>query len=137
MPAVHLQGEVRMGRSNALKGALRSGLVFPGLGQLAQRRYGPAILFLLATIAGLAVLIMTLVQQALALLDQLTATGVPFDLRALVAAAIRAASTPLDPRAEAALWWVMGCWLAALVDAFLVGRKLDRRSGAGKPAPPP
>ena len=57
--------------NNALKGALFSGLVFPGLGQIMLKHYKRgAVLTLAITAALLAILIKT-VQQAVTILEKI------------------------------------------------------------------
>ena len=60
---------------NSLKGALLSGLVFPGLGQFALKHYKRATVIALATVISLSVVIVKAVQHALTLLEQIESQG--------------------------------------------------------------
>lgn len=116
-----------MSIKNALKGALLSGLVLPGLGQLAQKRYRAAAALLLSSLVGLVVMIMVAVRQVRAVLDRLAAAGGHADLKSISAAAARVAPGAERWLFDASLLLMMGVWVVGVFDAIRGGRRMDRQ----------
>ena len=108
------------------KGILLSGLVYPGLGQLLSGHILSGVIFVLGTTAGLVVLIYRLMQRAFRVMDQALPRLAD---NALDAQALK----ELLGRSSAGGWGVenicligiVGCWLAAIVHAYIVGKKID------------
>lgn len=122
---------------NALKGALLSGLVFPGVGQLAQKRYRPAVALLLTSFVGLMVIVVIVVRQVQAVLDQLAAAGGTPDLAAISAAAARVAPGGGQWLINAAGLLMVVCWIVGIFDAIRGGRKMDRQAASENSGTPP
>ena len=111
------------------RGMLLSGLVYPGLGQLFAGRKPSGIMFVLVTSAGLIVLTYRLVQRAVHLMDQVMSrlVGNAPDVKAL---------NELIEHSSAGGWGVekicltviVGCWLAAIVHAYFIGKKIDAQT---------
>jgi hypothetical protein len=112
---------------NALKGALLSALVFPGVGQLAQKRYRPALVLLLGSLAALAVVVVITVRQAQTVLAHLAAAGGTPDLAAISAAAAQVAPGGDQRLIDVAILVLVGCWIVGVFDAILGGRRMDRK----------
>jgi hypothetical protein len=111
---------------NSLKGALLSGLIFPGLGQIALKRYPRGIVLMLLVTAALVVMIVEAVQQAYAVLESIEAGGGTPDAEAIRQAAEQAAAA-----SDSVLIPVMGllivvCWVVGIIDAYRIGRQKDR-----------
>ncbi|MBC2712558.1 MAG: hypothetical protein HGJ94_16695 [Desulfosarcina sp.] len=87
--------------SLAIKAALLSGLVFPGLGQVV------------------------LTKQATLVLDRLAAQGGTIDIGTVSDAATRAATDSSSLMINLLLILMIGCWLFALVDAYRLGKQKD------------
>ena len=111
------------------KAMLLSGLVYPGLGQLLTGHKPSGIMFVLGTSAGLIVLTYRLVQRAVHLMDQA--------MSKLVYNAPDAKTLQELIEQSAAGGWgvekiclivIVGCWLAAIVHAYVVGKKIDAQS---------
>lgn len=117
----------------SLKGALLSALVFPGAGQLWLKRYLRGTAFALSVSASLAVIILKAVHQALAILERAETEGGALDMAAITDAATRAAAGS-GPGSNLALIALVVLWVAAVVDAYLVGRRLDLAEQAQRPA---
>lgn len=113
----------------SVKGALLSGIIFPGLGQLWERHYLRGISLIVTVMACCAVVVMKATQQAYAILEKAESEGGAVDMVAILNAASRASATPDDLKTTAALVVLVLCWLVGIVDAYLAGRKLD----LGKP----
>jgi hypothetical protein len=111
--------------SRSITAALISALVFPGAGQLYLRRPLRACLFLLPTLAAVLYFLADVVPRATALAEQVVAGTLPLDLPVLVA---RVESQGAGSAALTfALWVIVLCWAASIVDAFVVARAAARR----------
>lgn len=107
----------------AVKAALLSGLVWPGLGQAVLGRGRRGAVFALATAAGLVVLVVLLVRVSLAVLADLHALGAPLDMPTITAAVHEAAAGGATLAFRIALAGVAVVWLAGVVDAWRCGRQ--------------
>jgi hypothetical protein len=112
-------------KRKSLSGALLSGLVFPGLGQMVLKRYRRGVILMFAVLGSLAVVVTETMRQALAILDQIEATGGAISTN-VIADAVHQASTASDSRViKVALVCMVLCWIISAVDAYTIGRKLD------------
>ena len=80
---------------NSLKGALLSGLVFPGVGQLVLRHYKRGIAFILPTIVILLVIVLKAVEKSFTILQKIKAEGGGISMNMITNATIQA-STPSE-----------------------------------------
>ncbi len=110
---------------NSLKGALLSGLVFPGLGQLVLKRYRRGFALMLTVMAGLFVMIVTAVQQAYAILDRIETEGGSPDMDTITQAAAQAATAASSPVSTAVSLLIFVCWIVGIIDAYRIGKKKD------------
>jgi hypothetical protein len=113
------------------KGALLSGLVFPGLGQLWLRHYTRGIALVIVTTASLAIIVIKAVQQALTLLNRIEAEGGTTDLVAILHYASRVTTASGASLPTPATLVLIGCWTIGVVDAFILGKREDRAVGKG------
>lgn len=106
----------------AIKGVLLSGLVFPGVGQLAlgQRRRGWALL--LIALASLGVVVAEMVRQVNASLAQLDLHQLG-DPNAIASRVEQSGGSTLNSLALLVLGL---CWLLSVLDAYVLGRRLDQ-----------
>jgi hypothetical protein len=116
---------------NSMKGALLSGLVFPGLGQIALRHYWRGFALVLAVMAGLYIMIVTVVQQAYAILDTLEAEGGMPDSDTIS----RAAAASDSPMITVVSVLLLVCWIVGIIDAYRVGKQKDLEAQAGGRVP--
>jgi len=114
--------------NNAMKGLVLSGLIFPGIGQVALKQYRRGIIFITAATAGLVLFAWKAVLIAWQVMAAISTNGTvanPEQLMADTAGAVAAADW-------SGLWWgvflMVAAWLTGTVDAYLVGRNLDRMS---------
>jgi len=120
------EGTMKKGAaSNAWKGAFLSGAVFPGLGQLALRRYGRGIVLMLTTLASLAVLVVIAVQRALAILEEIASEGGAMDMSTILSAATQASTSSDSVLFTVVLLFLILCWIVGVVDAYRIGKKMD------------
>ena len=111
--------------SNSLKGALLSGLVFPGLGQVVLKRYKRGVVIMLAVLAGMTVIVVKAVQNALAILEKLEREGGAIDMTAITNAATQASTGSGNLIINLLLLLVFVSWIIGVVDAYRIGRKID------------
>lgn len=124
--------------SKALKGALWSALVFPGLGQVVLRRYARGLAVMLVFAASVFVLIAREVRVASDVLAEIRAEGGMIDIAAISDAANQASSGAGSLLFSLLLVWILVCWILATVDAYRVGRRMDieeRPAGQGASQP--
>src|SRR5512147_1488959 len=110
---------------NSLKGALLSGLVFPGLGQIALKRYQRGFALMLVVMAGLYVMIVTAVQQAYAILDSIETEGGLPDTDTITQVAAQAATSSDSLVITAVSLLLMVCWIVGIIDAYRIGKQKD------------
>ena len=109
----------------SLKGALLSGLVFPGMGQIALKHTKRGIALICAVMIGMTAMIVKGVQIALAILDKLAASGGMIDVGAMTDAATRAVTASDSLVLNGAFFLIVICWVFGIIDAFFLGRKMD------------
>lgn len=109
--------------SKAIKAVLLSGLVFPGVGQLALGLRRRGWTFLLIGLASFGVVVAEVVKQVNASLAQLDLNQLG-DAQAIAHSVEQTGSSTLYSLALLVLGL---CWLVSLIDAFLCGRRLDQR----------
>ena len=113
--------------THATKGALLSGLVFPGAGQMAQKHYFRGLGLILGVIGAMGLLVAMAVQIALRAVAQMGVADRPPDMAQLLAVASKAVSSTDGTVANAAVAVIIACWLVGVVEAYVSGRRLDRR----------
>jgi len=111
--------------NNSLKGALLSGLVFSGLGQIILKHYKRGIALMLTVSAGLLVIIVKAVQQAVTILEKIGSEGGAIDMSAVSKAATQASTTSDSLIFNLALSLIIFCWIIGVVDAYRIGKKKD------------
>ncbi len=119
--------------NHALKGALLSGLVYPGLGQAVLKHPRRAVVLMLVFTTVFVATVVKMFQQATAILDKaLLDTGF-LDMDTISEAAARA-SHPADDRTIHLLFGLLiACWALGVVDAALLGRRKDRAEQTTSP----
>jgi hypothetical protein len=108
-----------------VQAALRSGLIFPGAGQLFLGRRLRALAFglptLVAAIAFLADLMAPMLDIALDLQSEMLETGRLFDIGALMTR-VHQLSLAEAASFNLAVYVIVGMWAASIIDAWLLGR---------------
>ena len=112
----------------SIKGALWSGLVYPGLGQLilGPRRIGLA--FIALTTTGLAAIIYRIAQQVSSAMEKIVPAMErgTLDIDSLIELSRQSSNTGGSWIETASLILIAGCWTISLVHAYLYGKKMDR-----------
>jgi hypothetical protein len=111
---------------NSLKGVLLSGLIFPGLGQIALKRYSRGIVLVLVVMAALIIMIVTAVQEAYAIVERIEAGGGTPDSETIRQAAEQAAAASDSMVIPVMALLILICWVIGIIDAYRIGRQQDR-----------
>ena len=109
--------------NNSLKGALLSGLVFPGLGQVILKRYKRGIALMLIVLVSLVVIVAQAVQQAFTVLENIESKGGAIDMSAISKAATQASTASASLIFWPLLFLIILCWIIGVVDAYRTGRR--------------
>lgn len=114
--------------TNAIKGILFSALIFPGAGQIILGKYlRGAVLFAVASVSGL-LFLSTVVRQSVERLQEVVAQGGVVTVTRIMGI-LTEFSTYLSSSLMMASFFVLFCcWLFSTVDAWRIGRKLDKKS---------
>jgi hypothetical protein len=111
--------------TNSLKGALLSGLVLPGLGQVSLKHYKRGAVLMLTVLISLSVIVAKAAQLALTILEKLEIEGGAISVSA-IAQAVTQASSPSDSlTVNFFTLLIILCWVIGVVDAYRIGKKLD------------
>ena len=113
---------------NSLKGALFSGLVFPGLGQVIFKHYKSGVVIMLTSSASLLIMITKAVQKAFVILEKMDLDSGTIDMNMIVNAAKQSSRISGDPIFTLALLLFAFCWILGIVDAYRIGRIKDKIS---------
>ena len=111
--------------NNSLKGALLSGLIFPGLGQVALKHYKRGAVIMLTVIVSMAVVAVKAVQHALAILEKIELEGGIISVNTIVNAATRASADSGNLTFNLLFLLITVCWIIGTVDAYRIGKKTD------------
>jgi hypothetical protein len=110
---------------NAVKGALFSSLVFPGLGQVVLKSYWRGAIIISAVLVALSILVKRAVNTAQAVVDELLLDGGVIDMSRISDAATEASTMSADITSNSLLLLLLFCWVFSTVDAFRIGKKID------------
>jgi len=111
--------------NNSLKGGLLSGLVFPGLGQVVLKHYRRGIVLMLTVLAGLSVIVVKAIQQALTTLEKIESRGGIIDMSTILNAATQATTSSDSLIVDFLLLLIMICWIFGVIDAYGIGKEKD------------
>jgi hypothetical protein len=110
---------------NALKGALLSGLVFPGLGQVTLKHYKRGIALMLTVSLSLLVIVVKAVLQAFTILEKIELEGGVIEMSTILNATTQASTTSDSLLYNFLLLLIVLCWILGIVDAYRIGKKRD------------
>jgi TM2 domain-containing membrane protein YozV len=106
----------------AIKAALLSGFVFPGLGQIYLKRYKRGLTILILVLLALGIIIGTVTVSALESLKTIQSQGGIADMETISSlASIDSARSEIYLRLV--LLFVVCCWLFSVADAYKLGKK--------------
>lgn len=111
--------------SKAVKGLLLSGLVLPGLGQMVLKKYLRGLAFMGAALGGMVAIVAWAVRAALEILN-----AGEVDINQITLSVDQVMADISSPLAQAACILILAAWIGSAVDAYLIGRQMDRQFGA-------
>ncbi|MBI5375690.1 MAG: hypothetical protein HZA77_09655 [Candidatus Schekmanbacteria bacterium] len=111
---------------NSIKATLLSGLVFPGLGQVLLKKYKRGTALIILVSISLLVIVVKAVQKALVILDKIKTADGGIDINEITKAATDATSASDSIMSNLAFLFLIVCWIFAIVDAYIAGKKKDR-----------
>jgi hypothetical protein len=111
--------------NNSLKGALLSGLIFPGIGQIALKHYKRGAIIIIAVSISLSIAVMKAVQLALDILEKIQSEGGAISMSTISDAVTRVSTTSGSLTFNLALLAVILCWIIGVVDSYRIGKKKD------------
>ena len=114
----------------SIKGALLSGLVYPGSGQLILGRILAGGTFIVLTTIGFGVLIYRIAKRLYLILDRVLPMLVRDDLdfSKLIDSMDQSTYSSWDVELVSFILVVI-CWVAAAVHAYVVGKQIDNQEG--------
>lgn len=102
-----------------------SALVFPGLGQIALKRRQRGVAFVVATLAGLVLIVAVATREAGRILAMIQAEGGVIDQGAMSRAIAEATSWSGNLTFNLLLIAVALCWVYSALDAYRIGKQQD------------
>jgi len=111
--------------NNALKGALLSGLVFPGVGQAALKHFKRGLILMVTVFVGMAVIVVITVNQALTIFEKIMSEGGTIDMNTISNAATQATLSSGSLIINSLLLFIMMGWIFGVIDAYRIGKKKD------------
>jgi len=103
---------------SSIKGALLSGLVFPGLGQIIQERYRAGIIFIIGAVLGLAGITYSAVTKAIIIMEKIKPqlnAGAHITTQDIIKTAAHIPNGFIDNIGPLLF---IGCWLGATIHAL-------------------
>ena len=110
---------------NSVKGALLSGLVFPGLGQVVLRHYKRGVALMLTVSLSLLILVMKAIRQAFIILNKIEAEGLVINMNTISSTAAQVSTASDSLVYNFILLLITFLWISGIVDAYRLGRKMD------------
>lgn len=118
--------------NNALKGALLSGLIMPGLGQMVLKHYARGVLFMLAVLASVSMAALKAARCALLILERMDLADGEIDLNAITNAATQAVSRSDSLEFNLLMLLAIVLWIVGIVDAYRIGSKMDAKEQSSR-----
>lgn len=111
--------------NNATKGALLSGFVIPGLGQLVFKHYLRGLFFLLMVCSCLIIFSFKLIQLSFAIIADIQQSSSAVSLSSVIDIAAQAAMRMGGTTLGLLSTVLLICWIASTIDAYSLGKKID------------
>ncbi len=111
------------GMTRSLKAMLLSALLFPGAGHLWLKHYWRGAVLMLVTLGAASMLIRSIFERAMTVVDQITAGDIVADTDT-IAQMLAATSQARAANHDTALVTVLAvCWVIGIADSFRLGRQ--------------
>jgi len=118
----------------AIKAALLSGFVFPGLGQIYLKRYKRGLTIMILVLLALGIIIRTVIVSAMESLKAIESGGGIADMQTISNLA-RIDSVHSGINLNFILLFVLCCWLFSVVDAYKIAKRSIPGMGDEKELP--
>ena len=114
----------------SIKGALLSGVAYPGLGQMFLGYIFSGAAFIGLTTIGLGIIVYRLAKRIYSIIDQIlpTSTKDALDFRKIIDLFDQSTYQSWDVDFICLIVVVL-CWLTSTVHAYFLGKRLDRQKG--------
>ena len=109
----------------AIKAALLSGLIFPGLGQLLLKFYKTGIVLIVISFSCVVTIITLGVQQALTIVEKIESQGLTPDNETIARIAQQTTQPQDSLMINIAMLILVSCWLTGIIHGYLKGKTLD------------
>jgi hypothetical protein len=121
--------------NSSIKGACLSGLVFPGLGQIAQRHYMRGIVLISIVSACLIMILVDASRKINTILANINSSNTGLDITSILKEihTSSAGGDILTMNTLSAL--IFGCWVIGIVDSYLSGKMIDSQNAAHNKSP--
>ena len=107
------------------KAALLSGLIFPGIGHVALRKYLRGLILIATSLAALSILMARAYQHAQLIANRILSGEISMDTEA-ISQAVAASADASDSLVGNILVGVLAvCWLAGIIDSYRIGASLE------------
>jgi len=113
------------------KAVLLSALVFPGTGHLYLRKYLPALLLAGVSIVAVYYWSATALDQAMEIVGKIESGEIPPDSATIEQMVSQQGAALDNPWLHLASIALLVCWVVGILDAYRVGRVVDRETAAG------
>lgn len=120
--------------SKSLKGALLSGLIFPGLGQVIFKHYKQGITLIVLVFGSLIVIVVIAVQKAFTIIEKIALEGKTINIDSILNAVTQASTTYNSSIINLAWLVIIACWIFGTIDAYRIGKKMDRGEQSTSPS---
>ncbi len=115
----------------SLKGALLSGLVFPGYGQFALKHYIRGIVLMLMCLTCLVLIGVKVRQQIFIVLEKIEYGNGAIDMSQILDAVNLVDTTSNDLIYRFASLLLLFCWIIGIIDAYRIGWRKDLEEQQG------
>ena len=120
--------------NNALKGALLSGLGFPGLGQIVLKHYRRGFSLMIVVLGSVLAIAVEAIQKAFTIVEKITSGGA-VDMSKITEAATQPSTSAESLTAKLAFFVIIVCWNIGIIDAYRIGKKIDNQQRLAGQAP--
>jgi len=103
------------------KAALLSGLVFPGVGHMFLKKYVRGSVLMLSALVAFSVIVNTVMQRAMAVVDQINRGDIPLDTGTIAELVSISADGADSLTGNVAVMVLGACWLIGIIDSYRLG----------------
>ena len=111
----------------SVRGALLSGLVFPGTGQIALKHYKRGTTLMLVACIGVTYIVKQVVAQATTILERLDHAAA-LDINTINNTINQASANSSNLLVNLASILILVCWVYGIIDAYHIGKQIDSKS---------